>query len=264
MKLGVIGAGNMGMAIINGYIKSGADAADILVYDDYKKGVDKEISGIAEYAGIGELVGDSDIVLLAVKPNVIDEVLEEVAKKYTGKAVIASIVAGISVSYMESKLGKTSKIVRMMPNTPSMVNEGMCAACRNVNVTKEEFEGILGVFEGIGLAEEVPENMMDVITGLSGSGPAFVYIFIEALADGAVMNGMPRDKAYRFAAQTVLGSARMVLETGIHPGQLKDMVASPGGTTIAGVSSLEKNGFRFAAMEAVTSATMKSKELGNK
>jgi pyrroline-5-carboxylate reductase len=264
MKLGVIGAGNMGMAIINGYIKSGAVAADILVYDDYKKGIDKEISGIAECASIEELVEGADIVLLAVKPNVIDEVLEQVEKKYTGKAVIVSIVAGITISYMEGKLGKTSKIVRMMPNTPSLVNEGMSVACRNANVTKEEFEDILAVFRGIGLAEEVPEYMMDVVTGLSGSGPAFVYIFIEALADGAVMNGLPRDKAYRFAAQTVLGSARMVLETGIHPGQLKDMVASPGGTTIAGIKSLEENGFRNAVMAAVTSATIKSKELGNK
>ena len=157
--------------------------------------------------------------------------------------------------------GVKTKIIRVMPNTPAMVGAGMSALCRNEYVTEEEFEFVMKIFSGIGSAEEVEESFMDAVTGVSGSGPAYVYLFIEALADGGVLAGLPRAKAVKFAAQTVLGSARMVLETGRHPGELKDAVCSPAGTTIEGVRALEAERFRHAVMSAVAASAEKSKNM---
>ncbi len=157
--------------------------------------------------------------------------------------------------------GKRIKIVRVMPNTPALVGEGMAAICPNDLVSKEETEEVISIFESFGKAEIVEEKLMDSVTAVSGSSPAYVYMFIEAMADAAVLEGMPRDKAYKFAAQAVLGSAKMVLETGMHPGALKDMVCSPGGTTIKAVATLEKHGFRNAIIEAMRDCAIKSKEM---
>ena len=157
---------------------------------------------------------------------------------------------------------ENTHLIRIMPNTPALVTAGMTGVSLNPNVTKEESDYAMSLFSAFGKAEIVPEKLMDVVTGLSGSGPAFVFLFIEALADGAVLDGMPRNQAYTFAAQTVLGSAQLALETGRHPGELKDMVCSPGGTTIAGVAALEEGAFRSTVMKCVNAATAKSIELG--
>ena len=182
--------------------------------------------------------------------------------------MIISIAAGLSVEALQKMAEEgrdsqdlTTKIIRVMPNTPAMVGEGMSALCRNKYVTEEEFQFVMKIFSGIGSAEEVDESLMDAVTGVSGSGPAYVYLFIEALADGGVLAGLPRDKAVKFAAQTVLGSARMVLETGKHPGELKDAVCSPAGTTIEGVRALEAEGLRYAVMSAVAASAEKSKNM---
>ena len=175
--------------------------------------------------------------------------------------MIVMIAAGQTIAVNEARFGRNIKIVRAMPNTPALVGEGMAALCANSYVTGEEKDEVREIFESFGKAEFVAENMMDVVAGVSGSSPAYVYMFIEALADGAVLQGMPRQQAYTFAAQAVLGSARMVLETGMHPGALKDMVCSPGGTTIEAVASLEQDGLRAAVIRAVDVCTEKSKAM---
>ena len=261
--IGICGIGNMGKAMLNGIVTSGLIAPkNIFIYDldskttgDLKKKLKVNVA-----ASESELVKKSDAVIFALKPYVIGAVLDAV-KGQVGKTVIISIAAGVTIDRLAQHLNKTAKIIRVMPNTPAMVGEGMAALAPNDKVTEAEATAANAVFNSFGKAEIVPESMIDVVCGLSGSGPAFVYMFIEALADGAVLEGMPRAMAYKFAAQTVLGSAKMVLETGEHPGQLKDNVSSPGGTTIEGVSVLEEKGFRSAAIDAVVAATEKSKAM---
>ena len=209
-----------------------------------------------------------DAVMIAVKPKDVKSVLKQAAQYLTEKKVVISIAAGLSVEDLQRMAeegcgprGVKTKIIRVMPNTPAMVGAGMSALCRNEYVTEEEFEFVMKIFSGIGSAEEVEESLMDAVTGVSGSGPAYVYLFIEALADGGVLAGLPRAKAVKFAAQTVLGSARMVLEMGRHPGELKDAVCSPAGTTIEGVRALEAERFRHAVMNAVAASAEKSKNM---
>ncbi len=280
MKLGVIGVGNMGAAIIKGYIAGGADAETICAagHSSEKTAAFAKETGVTVCDTISELTELCGAVMIAVKPKDVKSVLAEMAPSLTPEKVIISIAAGLTIRDLEQMIEENSsglsqgegsvknaenevKIVRVMPNTPSMVGEGMSALCRSVSVEESEFRFVMDVFRSIGRAEEIPENLMDAVTGVSGSGPAFVYLFIEALADGAVLAGLPRQKAISFAAQTVLGSAKMVLETGQHPGELKDAVCSPGGTTIEGVRSLEASGFRHAAMSAVIAAAEKSKKM---
>ena len=269
MKLGVIGVGNMGAAIIKGYIAAGADAEAICVagHSAEKTAAFAKETGVTVCRDIGTLTATCDAVMIAVKPKDVKGVLEEMASALTSDKVIISIAAGLSIAALSEMasgsdgVSRGGKIVRVMPNTPSMVGAGMSALCRSESVTEEEFDFVLNIFRSIGEAEEIPENLMDAVTGVSGSGPAFVYLFIEALADGAVLAGLPRTKAMKFAAQTVLGSAKMVLETGQHPGELKDAVCSPGGTTIEGVRALEASGFRHTAMSAVIAAAEKSKNM---
>lgn len=273
MKLGVIGVGNMGAAIIKGYIAAGADAEAVCVvgHNAEKTAAFAKETGVTVCGDIRTLTETCDAIMIAVKPKDVKGVLGEMAAVLTSDKVMISIAAGLSIAALSemaagsggiSKGGKIDgKIVRVMPNTPSMVGAGMSALCRSESVTEEEFDFVLDIFRSIGEAEEIPENLMDAVTGVSGSGPAFVYLFIEALADGAVLAGLPRAKATKFAAQTVLGSAKMVLETGQHPGELKDAVCSPGGTTIEGVRALEASGFRHAAMSAVIAAAEKSKNM---
>ena len=197
-----------------------------------------------------------------MKPNKYTHVIEKIKNHIKPDAVIISIAAGLSMEKIESFFGKDIKLIRVMPNTPALVSQAMSAICKNKFVSDNEIDEVLEIFQAFGKTELVEERLMDVVTGVSGSSPAYVYMFIEALADGAVLQGMPRDKAYKMAAQSVLGSAKMVLETGKHPGQLKDEVCSPGGTTIEAVYSLEKNNFRAAVIEAVNVCTEKSKNMG--
>ena len=199
--------------------------------------------------------------MLSVKPYRYADVIEEIRDTVKQDVVIVRIAAGQTIAVNEARFGRNIKLVRAMPNTPALVGDGMAALCANSYVTDEEKNEVREIFESFGKAEFVAENMMDVVAGVSGSSPAYVYMFIEALADGAVLQGMPRQQAYTFAAQAVLGSARMVLETGMHPGALKDMVCSPGGTTIEAVASLEQVGLRAAVIRAVDVCTEKSKAM---
>lgn len=264
MKIGFIGLGNMATAIIGGMLKKeiadksdiiGADKSDVMMikaHSRYGIGTAQDNKQVAEQA---------DYLFLAVKPQFLGEVLTEIASGVSEKTVIISIVAGKSIDWITQTLGKEVKIVRCMPNTPALVGEGCTAMCPNKLVTEEEKEFAKKLLGSFGTVSEVAENMIDAVVGVSGSSPAYVFMFIEAMADAAVLAGMPRKQAYEMAAQAVLGSAKMVLETGKHPGELKDMVCSPGGTTIEAVKVLEEMGFRAAVMDAVEACIEKSKNL---
>lgn len=263
MKLGVIGVGNMGGAIIRGCVSAGFNPADITVcghHPEHLKEMAEQL-GISVSASAESLTAASDIVLVAVKPKNVAEVLYDIEPAFTEKKILVSIVAGRTIESLSASCTTARRIIRAMPNTPALVGSGMTALSRSEYVTDEEYSEVENIFSGIGMVQEVPESLMDAVTGLSGSGPAYVYMFIEALADGGVLNGLPRNQAVQLAAQTVYGSARMVLETGGHPAELKDAVCSPGGTTIEGVRELEAGGFRSTVIEAVTAASEKSKEL---
>lgn len=265
MKIGFIGGGNMGGAIIGGIVSSGLyKAEEISVVDLYKESIEKLVGkyGINDGGSNKKIAESSDILFLSVKPNVYADVIGEIKDGINEGCIIVSIAAGKSISAVEGLFGKKIKLVRVMPNTPALVGEGMAAICGNENVTDDELGKIAEIFNCFGKAEIVPEKMMDIVTAVSGSSPAFVYMFIEAMADAAVLGGMPRKQAYKFAAQTVLGSAKMVLETGMHPGELKDMVCSPAGTTIEAVAELEKQGFRSGVIEAIRVCEAKSKAMG--
>lgn len=262
--IGFIGSGNMGQAMIGGINKAGlVNSENIIVSDLSKDKLDyiSETYNSQVTTDSTKLVRESDIIFLAIKPNIYEVVLNSIKEYITQDKVIVSIAAGKNIESLEALLGKDVKIVRAMPNTPALVNEGMSALCKNSNVDIEEFNFIKDIFGSFGKAEEVPEYLFDSVIGASSSSPAYAFIFIEALADAAVLGGMPRDKAYVFAAQSLLGSAKMVLETKKHPGELKDMVCSPAGTTIEAVATLEKTGFRNAIIESVRECMKKSQEM---
>ncbi len=264
MKIGFIGLGNMATAIIGGMLKKGvAQGKDIVGSDKSDVMMIKAHTqyGIGTVATNKQVAEQADYLFLAVKPQFVGEVLKEIATSVSEKTVIISIVAGKSIEWLTQMLGKEVKIVRCMPNTPAMVGEGCTAMCPNGLVTDEEKETVKKLLGSFGTVSEVAENLIDVVVGISGSSPAYVFMFIEAMADAAVLAGMPRKQAYEMAAQAVLGSAKMVLETGKHPGELKDMVCSPGGTTIEAVRVLEEMGFRAAVIDAVDACIEKSKEL---
>ena len=260
-KLGFIGGGNMGGAMIGGIIGSGVlKAEDIYVSDLYQPSLDKVNSkyGVNVTTDSLVLAKNCDIIILSVKPNLYEPVINQIKDHVKDDVVIVTIAPGKTLEYVKGLFGKEIKIVRTMPNTPAMVEEGMTAYCPNNLTTPEDVANVVAVLSSFGKAEKVGEYLMDVVVGVSGSSPAYIYMFIEALADGAVAMGMPRTQAYTFAAQAVYGSAKMVLETGMHPGALKDMVCSPGGTTICAVESLEATGFRSSVIKAVRTATEKS------
>ncbi|HUM83385.1 MAG TPA: pyrroline-5-carboxylate reductase [Lachnospiraceae bacterium] len=264
MKIAVIGCGNMGSAIIGGLIKAGTVSSEEITASDKSGEMRRkaaEAFGIKVTESNPECVKGAELIILAVKPNVFRAAAEDLAGSIKKDQIVLSIAAGKKLADMADFMGKDKKLVRAMPNTPALVGEGITAFCPNENVTEEDKSKIFTVLSAFSEAEEVPEDLMSVVTSVSGSSPAYVFMFIEAMADAAVADGMPRKQAYHFAAQTVLGSAKMVLETGRHPGELKDMVCSPGGTTIEGVAALEKGGFRTAVIEAVRSCTRKAKNI---
>ncbi len=264
MKIGFIGAGNMADAIIGGIVSAKIfKATDIIASAKTQKTLERISSkhGINVSLSNKEVAQASDIIVLAVKPQFLADVVGEIKDvEYSNKLVI-SIVAGQSLEKLSGMFGKSLKLIRVMPNTPALVGEAMSALSPNELVSEEESVMALSLFESFGKAEIVPERLQDAVVGISGSSPAYVYMFIEALADGAVAEGMPRAQAYKFAAQAVLGSAKMVLETGQHPGALKDAVCSPGGTTIEAVATLESLGFRNAVIEAERVCIDKSRNL---
>ena len=262
IKLGIIGCGNMGGAMLRQMLKAGLFTPEEVIVSDknpsLRAQLKSELGVNVTYRN--EEAAAATTLLLAVKPQFVREVGAEIAGAVNPNALIISIVAGYDLHMLHALLNNESAhIIRVMPNTPAMVGEGVLAACRGEYVTDEEWGFGMKLLSCMGMAEEVPERLMDAVTGLSGSSPAFVFLFLEALADAGVRGGLPRATAQRFAAQTVLGSAKLALETGRHPGELKDMVTSPAGTTIEGVAALEKNAFRSAVMEAVDAAIQKSK-----
>jgi len=267
MKIGFIGVGNMGGAILKGLIEKGFSAPeDVLAFDaDPAKLKEKcESCGISSCESAGELVRSSDIIILGVKPDVFSEILPEIAKSYVPEKTLISMAAGIGISFIEKYLGSTAKIIRIMPNTPAMVGEAMTAVAGNRNITEKGMEQALSLFRSIGKAEEVAEELIHCVIGVSGSSPAYTYMYIDALADTAVKNGMEREKALTFAAQAVLGAAKMVLETGVDPVQLRINVCSPGGTTIEAVLKLQENGFEKLIAEGFSAAVEKSKLMAKK
>lgn len=263
-KIGFIGNGNMGTAMINGIISSGLiKAQNIYVNDIHKEKLDKleKNLGVKTTLNVKEVVKNVDILVLSVKPNVYKKVLLDIKDYLKKDMLIVTIAAGISIDFVENLIGDDKKIIRTMPNTPALVNEGMAAICPNKNIEDDELKQVKSIFSSFGKAEVVKEDLIDSVIGVSGSSPAYVFKFIEAMADGAVLGGMPREKAYKFAAQAVLGSAKMVLETDMHPAELKDMVCSPGGTTIEAIASLEKQGFSGTVIEAINKCMDKSKNM---
>lgn len=263
--IGFIGSGNMGSAMIGGILSSGLSTADRVIASAHSQATLDRLSasyGIQTTLDNVTVVKDADIIFLAVKPYMYEDVIEEIRDFVDEEKLIVAIAAGVSHSKLDDFFGKPVKIVRAMPNTPAMVLEAMSALTPNEHVSKEELLTVTAIFESFGKAEIVPESLMDAVVGVSGSSPAYVYMFIEAMADAAVADGMPRAQAYKFAAQSVYGAAKMVLETGRHPGELKDAVCSPGGTTITAVAKLEEKGMRDAVISAQRCCVAKSKDMG--
>lgn len=263
MKIGFIGVGNMGEAILRGALHSSIVLPEnIWAYDiDVNKlnRLQEELK-IHITIFLSELLENADLLLLAVKPHICPSVLADIAPLMAGKALI-SIAAGWSQARLAAALPKSARLLRVMPNTPALVGCGMSVFEAGNTLEKAEMDFATRLFSSIGRTAEVESRLMDAVTAVSGSGPAYAYLFLESLADGGVREGLPRALAYELAAQTVLGSAQMVLETGEHPGKLKDNVCSPGGTTIEAVAALEANGLRAAVMAAVQACAEKSREL---
>lgn len=264
MKIGFIGNGNMGGAIVNGIITRNIASGENIIVSDINETALKVTAkkyGVKTTTDNKTVAKEADMLFLAVKPNVLYKVIDEIKDSVAEQTVVISIVAGQSIEKIQNAFGKSVKLVRVMPNTPAFVGEAMSGVSVSDEVSEKELGDVLSVFESIGRAEVVSEKLMDTVTAVSGSAPAYVFMFIEAMADAAVIGGMPRDKAYTFAAQAVLGSAKMVLDTEMHPGKLKDMVCSPGGTTIEAVAVLEEEGMRNAVIKAMKACMDKSSNL---
>ena len=261
MKIGFIGCGNMASAMICGILESGAAVCGEVMASAKSAATQKKITDDLKImlGNNTEVAEFADILFLAVKPQYYEEVIAEIKDAVREDEIIVTIAPGKTLAWLAGKFGGGRKIVRTMPNTPAMVKEGMMGLCGNEYVTDEELEQVCELCGNFGKTERVPEYLMDVVTSVSGSSPAYVFLLIEAMADGAVADGMPRTQAYKCAAQAVLGSAKMVLETGMHPGALKDMVCSPGGTTMEAVRVLEEKGLRSAIIEAEKACVRKSR-----
>jgi pyrroline-5-carboxylate reductase len=263
-QIAVIGSGQMGEALIGGWLAAKTVPVEALFATDAgaeRRDVIKRRFGVRTGSDNREAASWADVVVLAVKPQILDAVMKDLSPALAGKLVL-SIAAGVTIAHLAKLAPKGARVVRAMPNTPVLVRDGVSALSFGTGVTEKDQQLARRLFEAVGRAVVVEEKLMDAVTGLSGSGPAYVFLAIEALADGGVKMGLPRTVSDLLAAQTVLGAARMVLETGEHPAKLKDRVASPGGTTIAGLHRLEQGGLRAALMAAVEAASKRSEELG--
>ncbi len=264
-RIGFIGGGNMAEAIIKGLLEAACPTEKVLVAEPS----DLRREHLAEAYAVGvtsdnlEVIRQCDVVILAVKPQIADEVITGFASAYRKETLLVSILAGASCAYIEQHFDTAARVVRVMPNTPALVGEGATAICPGHNTSHDDLMLVRHLFETVGQVQVIDERQMDAVTGLSGSGPAYVYTIIEALADGGVREGLRRDIAHALAVQTVVGAALMVRETGEHPAILRDRVCSPGGTAITGVSTLENKGLRTTLMEAVSAAASRSRELGD-
>lgn len=267
-NVGFIGSGNIASAIIGGIISSGFLKPENINVSSLHKNSASSLTAkysVNQMSDNIELVKNSDVVVLSVKPNTYAGVIRKIKNSIKDDAVIVTVAAGITIDFVKKYFEKDVKVIRTMPNTPALVGEGMTAMTYNLPVTEEDAAFVKGMFESCGMVEIIEdEDLMDVVTSLASSSPAFIDILIEAMADASVLLGLPRAVSYRMAAQAVKGSSAMLLETGKHPGELKDMVCSPGGTTIEGVRVLEEKGMRNAMIEAIISTAEKAKLLGEK
>jgi pyrroline-5-carboxylate reductase len=261
-KLGVIGAGNMGSAIIRGLISADIyEAQNVSVYDvDLHKEEGFRKEGINVVNSVQEIAETAETIIVAVKPTIVEEVIRQL-KNAPDSTLIISVAAGITTRALESAL-PGRPVVRVMPNAPCMIGEGASAVCRGTNAGEDHIHRAVEIMSALGYVAEVPESLMDAVTGLSGSGPAYVAVLIDALALGGLRMGLPRKTAMRLAAQTVYGTAKMILDKDMEPSALRDMVTSPGGTTAEGLMALERNAFRWTVMDAVEAATIKAQVLG--
>jgi len=264
-KIGVIGAGKIGSAMARGIIRAGLAAKDNVmasdVSDALRQAAVSEL-GIKVTADNGALCDFADIIILAVKPQIVDPVAKEIAKKLGKTKLLVSVAAGVPIARIETNLEKGARVVRVMPNIPCVVGAGAAGFAGGSHATATDMERVGAILNSFGVGMAVEEKYLDAVTGLSGSGPAYVFLFIEALADGGVQVGLARDVALKLAMQTVYGAAKMALESNKHLGELKDEVTSPGGTTIAGLYAMEQKGFHGTVMDAVVNATRRSQELG--
>ena len=261
MKIGFIGSGNMGSALASAAAR--ASGTEVMIYDkdaEKAKAVAEALG--ASYASLEKISAECDFVFLGVKPNIICSVADGLKDKLSEKAVVVSMAAGVKIAKIASHLKLGTPIIRIMPNTPVSVGAGMILWCANEGVTEKISASFVATMSSAGYFDKIDEEKIDAASAVSGCGPAFAYMFIEALADGAVECGLPREQAQKYAAQTILGAAKLVLESGKHPGELKDAVCSPGGSTIAGVHALEDGAFRASASDAVVAAYERTLELG--
>jgi pyrroline-5-carboxylate reductase len=265
LKIGFLGAGKMASALAKGFIRANITAPDSVIASDVfepaRAAFAKE-TGTKAVASNLEVILATKVLVLAVKPDQVNSVLWEIRESFTPAHLLISIAAGVPLVRIENALPANSRVIRVMPNTPALVGASASAFATGKTTTPEDEQLALRLFSSVGLAFQVKETLLDAVTGLSGSGPAYAFLIIEALSDGGVAAGLPRDVATKLAAQTLLGSAKLLLESGQHPGALKDMVTSPGGTTIEGLQELEKAGVRGSLIAAVRAATEKSKKLG--
>jgi pyrroline-5-carboxylate reductase len=265
-KICFLGCGNMGEALVSGLVQSGSAQPKNITCTDVREERLEELGaryGVRTTSSNGEAVAQSEVVIYAVKPQLMAEVLKETADQLDMSKLIISIAAGVPLRAIESLLQKELRLIRVMPNIAASVKESATALSAGKHAKKEDVELAMAIFNSVGKAVFLRENyLMDAITGLSGSGPAYIFIIVDALADAGVKMGLSRKDSQFLAAQTVLGAAKLLIETGEHPGQLKDRVTSPGGTAIAGIHTLEKGGLRTTLINAVEAATQRSKELG--
>ncbi len=266
-KIGMIGGGKMGGALIGGLIANRVvPASDITVSDIAPARLDelRDLYGVRTLSDNLKLCRECHIVILAVKPQSMDAVLRQISPELDKTKIVISIAAGIPIRFLEERLQKNVRVIRTMPNTPALVSAGISALAKGTNATDKDLAAARSIFDAVGSSVVVPEDLLDTVTGLSGSGPAYVFIMIEALSDGGVRMGLGRDIALELSARTIFGSAKLFLESRKHPGELKDMVTSPAGTTIAGIKALEEGKIRATLMAAVEAATLRSRELGGK
>src|SRR5688500_17150306 len=265
LTVGFLGAGKMASALASGLLRAGLTDKESLIASDVSpqaRSAFAEATGARTTGFNPDVAKDSTVLLLAVKPDQIESLLKEISPNIADRHLIVSIAAGVTLARMEAALPPGTRVIRVMPNTPALVGASASAFALGKSATPEDAALVTRLFSSVGIAYQVKETLLDAVTGLSGSGPAYVYLIIEALSDGGVAAGLPREIATKLAAQTVLGGAKMVLETGVHPGALKDMVTSPGGTTIEGAHQLEKGVVRAALMNAVRAASDKARVLG--
>ena len=265
LTIGFLGAGKMATALAKGFVQAGLVTSKQIIASDLYEGARTAFAqevGAKVTASNVDVVKFAQVLILAVKPDQVTGVLAEIRASFTSDHLLVSIAAGVPLVKLEAGLSANAKVIRVMPNTPALVGASASAYASGKSATAADAVLAQKLLSAVGVVYQVKESLLDAVTGLSGSGPAYVYLFIEALSDGGVASGLPRDIATKLAAQTVLGAAKMVLETGQHPGALKDMVTSPGGTTIEGLHELEKGKLRGTVMSAVRAATEKSKKLG--